>query len=162
MADFHVVSERREREIKAHQAFSDAVCALSGMACDLLRLIAGGGRGYELEQWSGRFLDAAEKYRAVAGHGLLADEIRNELSAAMPVKSGNKESESPYDLEHDTPEITRSVLRIVAARLDGNSTQESRNESALADALRARDARIKEFGPAYLRRVRGNGWRQHG
>jgi hypothetical protein len=124
--------------------------ATRNLAANLLRVIAGAGRDYELigqiiatgkawsemQKWSGQpdYPYVPHWPMVQALHSWTWDDGLSEEQRSRMWKNGNAEVESSQD------DVVTSALRLVAARLLGQSTQISQAERELSDSTR----RLKE------------------
>jgi hypothetical protein len=138
-----VVPDRIAREQAAEEAKARALEALTALAADLLRMIAGAGKGHSIVQRAGEFVAAVEDHHKAAGMGLGVDDIRRHLTAALPDQPEAETRRYALDVRNDDRDVTIACLRIVASRMLGQLTQENSARGLLATALHARDDRLR-------------------
>ena len=129
-----VVSENSQADIAKEWARRDVSQALRELAANLLRVTRGAGKSYALIGQAIEFVEAVQAYEQKVGQRL--DPAA--LEAMLRYRDAEENSEaSPYDdVEFAKREISRAGLQVVASRLLRQSTQISRAESDLVDAIR--------------------------
>ncbi|MES2844863.1 MAG: hypothetical protein V4747_07545 [Pseudomonadota bacterium] len=122
-----IVSDQSDKDVTARRAEAQAFDALRTLAANLMRVARGAGKPYELEMHAAEFLDAAEAYRAMVGHGLATHDVQNALRVRKAVSTRN----DPVMFEAETAieEAVSGSLQIAASRLVFDGLREKQGES---------------------------------
>lgn len=139
-----VVSEVSKKDIEKNRVKKELEHTLRNMAANLLRIIRGAGKSYDLPN---NLVDCLDAYRAFeAAHGHFPDE--HTVITALDPDEGNKKilGDDSTDLEWSLWEIaasedaiTMASLQIVASMLVHQRLQETRARNDLNQSIRAMD-----------------------
>lgn len=138
-----VVSERSEADIAYERARDAATGSLIALTANLFRVTAGAGKGYELLRQLASAADRLAEYRqvgmAVARHEWLEEGLRDwreRFGWANPSDLARWEEDGTVDEAAAVDDIAQAAMRMVAARLLGQKTQERTAVNALYEAMR--------------------------
>lgn len=134
-----VVSENSESDIARNEAAQDVEWRLRELAANLLRVIRGAGKPYDLPQDAASFVRAVVAYQEAAGHGVPSDELSAMLTDAVDQDIDRAQGDES-DRAYAERKIMRGCLQIAASRLLGQRTQESAGDSELYDGARDLEA----------------------
>jgi hypothetical protein len=139
-----LVSENSDDDIRREHARQDIVWPLKELAANLIRVVRGAGKPYEIASQADRVLDAFEAYREVVGHYPPSDEIQN----AVSIRFHDHDRESS-EIDWAISQIVQGSLQIAASRIVGQSTQEAAGERETLEGVnaleRARQARREKW-----------------
>jgi len=153
-AVIELVASSTEAEAKATRAREEFGYRFQELTANILRIAAGAGSPLEiLRQLAETFNALSDAIKARAGgeyqflesqalSGILIETIEDwkaSMPAATPKDFDRWLSDGSFELVLARDEIIRASLRIVAARLVGQLTQESLNETKLHKAIERQD-----------------------
>ena len=102
--------------------------ALVELAANMLRVVAGAGRAWELPEQAAKFVTAAREYAAKHGHGPKSWDMERALSDWTP--------EPKRERDYMYQEVVTGGLRFAASSLLGQRTQVIAAKRLIADAIR--------------------------
>jgi hypothetical protein len=154
--------EERERQRRQEWAKDEFSGALREMAANMLRIVRGAGKGYELLRQMQVVLEAAVKYRDLhdywPSHDLigqalqLEDEIQLERGRAGTMEKDDIDrwsEDGTFDEMSAKHSLYRGVLQIIASALLEQTTQKAAGSREFHEALRdledIREKRRKRF-----------------
>jgi hypothetical protein len=156
--------EERDRERQREWAKDEFAAALRELAANMLRVVRGAGKGYELLLQMKAVIDSAVKYRDLHDYWPSSDLISNvlmledEMETTLERGRGGTLGQVHIDrwLEDGTFDemsaehtLYRGVLQIIASRLIGQNTQERAGDSEFHEGLRRlediREKRRRKF-----------------
>ena len=161
---------REERDLQRDREFAEAdfSWALREMAANMLRIIRGAGKSYELLAQMKKTIDSAIKFQGLHGHFPQVSnylEIEDKHQKIIERRHAGDIDQASIDrwwkdgtfekmiAEHT---IMCGAFQAVASQLIGQRTQENAGERELHDGIRdwirVRDARIQKDRPATLAR----------
>jgi hypothetical protein len=138
--------DERERQRARERAEDDFSWAIREVAANILRIIRGAGKPYELLSQMQRAIDAAVKFKEVHQHWP-QEVITNELQIQREDERICREGKLPqttidrwwedgtFDSMIAEHTILRGALQTIASELIGQSTQKSVGESELHDGI---------------------------
>lgn len=144
-----IVSEQSERELAENQARKLIKGPLRQLSCNIIRVVRGAGKAWEIAGQAVAVLESFEEYRAIVGHYPTDYEIREAISVRTEAPSGlpAREIEWSYAME----DIIAGSLQMAASRLAGQPTQERAGESEMFKGLIAiekiREENSRTFNP---------------
>ena len=114
---------------------------LRNLAANIIRVVRGAGKSYEIGEQCADVLKAFKAYRESVGHWPTSFEIDEALS----VFTGGPDDtyDEFWSWRCAQEEIMRGGLQVAASRLVGQRTQENRGQTEMMDGVRALD-RIRE------------------
>jgi hypothetical protein len=130
-----IVSSQTEAQIKAERAKADFEYALRETTANLLRVIRGAGRPFEVAQQIKKCAEAIQAHELAIGLSIGEESVTNALGIPDEVdwrRFGNDERERHYAQET----MVRGALQMTASKLLGQRTQEAAGESELYQGLR--------------------------
>jgi len=117
-----VVSENSETDLQRKRAESRLDQSLRELTANLLRVVRGAGRAYDVEDQIRKAADAFGAFREVAGYGVGAQEIDQMLSGGLPPEITGPWSDA-RERQQATEMIVRGSLQMTAAELLGQHLQ---------------------------------------
>lgn len=139
-----IVSENSDGDIRRQRAEDALSWALRDLASNMLRVVRGAGKPYQLGREMIAAVEAMEAYRAAVGHWPPSDAISAMLSGKSTFDLKGL-SDGEFNKEHAQETMIRGALQIVASRLAGQRIQESSGEREMAEGRRAAEAARKEI-----------------
>lgn len=137
-----LISEKSERELEAARALEALRWPMKELAANLLRVVRGAGRAYELPEQMVSVLECMEVYRSIVGHYPTDYEISDCVNLRHLDRRGG---EIDYALES----IVQGALQVAASTLVGQSTQSKAGERELIQGVeeleRAREENRKRY-----------------
>jgi hypothetical protein len=132
-----IVSSRSDEQVAIDDAQADFDFCLRCLAANLLRIIAGAGRSYELLRDMGQFAAALDRLAQLKPPQNVNFRIEQQLTSWQRdyfelCKQGDKMAE----VKSAEDDIAQYSMRVIAARLLDQGVQETNNHSKLRDALR--------------------------
>jgi hypothetical protein len=149
-----IVSEKSEADVAHHHALERVERRLRELAANLLRIIRGAGKPYEMILQMVELVEAIQAYQAVVGRAPW-EEFNRALDVSRDIKDmqhWNAEDRHRDDAEH---QIIQGVLQVVASRLVRQLNQETIGQGEMSAGLRA-----FESYRAKARKVRLKGQRE--
>jgi hypothetical protein len=158
MADIKIISQRTEKEIIRDRLESRLRGVLRRFAANMLRVIRGAGRPFELLRQMNDILQLSTEYRELLGYYPSEDLFANALQFDDEVWRWRKElsekddkatleqwsADGTFSEMHALHLIHCGSLQIIASRMLGQLTQERAGERELRQGLRDfQDARDK-------------------
>ncbi len=125
-----LVSENSEAEVAKQRALDDLRWPLLELAANLVRVVRGAGRAYELLPQMAKVIERAEDYRSVVGYYPSDYEISEILSVRY------------WDLPHEDDmsravgKIVQGALQSAASTLVNQSTQQAAGDSEIFEGIR--------------------------
>lgn len=140
-----IVADNSEADLARLRAEEEFEAALSGLTANLLRIVRGAGKGYEVASDAVRLVAAMEGFRTAFGHWPEDDRF----SSVLAVRDTDRFYEDGQG-RHDAIEtIVSGSLRLAAARLLGQKLQISAGEREVEEGLRTYDAWLQERRKAW-------------
>ncbi len=130
-----VVSENSAEDLARVRAEARVDGALRELAANMLRVVRGAGRPYELLRQADRFLAVCEAYREAVGHYPPDQDLGAALQVHRELEPGIF-AESEYVIADAREAMMRGGLQIAASRLLGQATQMRAGEAELFDGAR--------------------------
>lgn len=124
-----VVSENSKQDVEKAYALDRLQWELIETAANLLRVVRGAGRPYQLPGQFLAVLQCFERYREIAGQY----PSEHELSTALSYMSRRDERDDEWSYAID--KIVRGSLQFAASTLLHQSTQQAAGESELIDGV---------------------------
>ncbi|MBB6465585.1 hypothetical protein HNQ96_001443 [Aminobacter lissarensis] len=126
--------ENDQREIDHEQAKRDIEWPLRDLAANIIRVVRGAGKSYEIASQCVLVLKVFQQYRDRVGCWPSSWEIDEALSIRR--ESENPTYDDAWEREHARDTIIRGALQVTASRLVGQNTQEQRGRSEMMDGVR--------------------------
>jgi hypothetical protein len=134
-----IASENSETDLARRFALQKIDGALRNLAANVLRVIRGGGKSWEIPEQAQDLVKALADYETAVGHLPHSDDLDSMLSVSRdPDRLGGMEDEVLEKLE-DEESIIGGALRIVAARLLDQHLQVAAGEKEFHEGLRYRE-----------------------
>lgn len=130
-----IVSENSAEDLARFEAERQVDLALRELAANVLRVVRGAGRPYELDRQAIAFAEACEAYREAVGHYPASEGLGAALHVREILEPG-KWGEQEHEFAEAREAMIRGGLQIAASRLLGQPTQERAGESELFDGGR--------------------------
>lgn len=121
-----IVSEQSEADLAKHRAVEDLSWPLRSLAANLIRVVRGAGRAYELPSQMVAVLEAIEAYREVVGHYPSDYELSQPINVRYPE---NWRLRDGYDGALST--MVQGALQMAASELVRQDTQMTAGESEM-------------------------------
>jgi hypothetical protein len=135
----HIVSENSKVDIARERAEWQVDASLRNLAANILRVIRGAGRPWEIPEQAQSYINALVDYQAATGHLPLSASAENSLSIDLDQERlGDAEDEYRQKVEARET-IIGGALRIAAARILDQRLQVTAGERELSDGLRYLD-----------------------
>ncbi len=146
--DLTVVSERSEVDVERRRAAQEIERAedqiegaLRELVANILRIMRGAGKGYEVGNHLGRAYEAMLEYERLTGHGMWKASVPHRLSIRQSLDT----SAADYFVTHEEEDMISGAMQIVASRLLGQRTQESAGDREMHIASNDRCDALKRF-----------------
>ncbi len=110
--------------------------ALREMTANLLRVVRGAGKPYEIGRQAQALVDEFGKYYAVAGRFPPSEELSRFLDVSRDEEILAQCSEESRERAYAEERIFRGVLQVVASRLVDQRTQESAGRDEMSQGIR--------------------------
>lgn len=144
-----VISENSEEHLKRRDADRELQYALRSFAANLIRVIRGAGKPYEIDLQVKRMTDALNIYFVAFGHLPMPDAYANHLGISKDASILRDIPTEERLRVYAEEGIIRASLQIVASRLLGQKTHESAAEndfySSIFNLDEARSMQRKKF-----------------
>ena len=168
-----LVSEQDPKEIAAQHICQQLSATIRIAAANLLRIIAGAGENHQLVDQIRPILSEHKALELLTGNSLRSDIAIEQALRSLDWRFGSAEYRQPTDadlarrerdgsanVERAKNEIVQAVLRLVAAQLCADPTQESRSNEQLIDAIRRYNEAREAHRSALLAPKRSDEWSQ--
>ena len=157
MADppFRVVSDQSEKDIERKRTRDEIGFVLRQMAANLLRIVRGAGKGYDLLDEMIACVKAFQEFRSAHGHWPESHAIQSalEFDEPSPALDAPDSHWDEWGVKSAELDVCRASLRIAAARILGQKLQEDHGHNDLRSAVdaleRAREKRRARFTAQY-------------
>jgi hypothetical protein len=133
--------ENNQRDIDKEWAKRDIEWPLRELAANIIRVVRGAGKSYEIAGQCVAVIEAFQRYREKVGHWPASWEIDQALSIRREDENASYDDAWERDYARET--IVRGALQVAASRLVGQNTQEQRGRSELMDGVNSME-RIRE------------------
>jgi hypothetical protein len=133
--------ENDQRDIDKERAKRDIEWPLRELAANIIRVVRGAGKSYEIAGQCVAVIEAFQRYREKVGVWPGSSEIDQALSIRREAE--NASYDDVWELEYAHGTIVRGALQVAASRLVGQNTQEQRGRSELMDGVNSIE-RIRE------------------
>lgn len=150
-----LVSENTDAEIAAKRALDEFEGSLAILTANLLRIVRGAGRSYDVLEQANSLLLAAQRYRDAAGVWPSSEQIANALDLASP-DFDERWPEGESDFVYGKEAMIRGGLQVAASRLLGQRTQETAGGRELMEGFylieQRRETNRKRYAPKFTER----------
>jgi hypothetical protein len=130
-----VVAENADEEHRVQEAQERTERALVELAANLLRVVRGAGRPYDIAQHSHDFLAAMKAYYATKGKAPFEPFREATLSVRRDVPSRDFGASESFRA-HAQDMVVRGALQIAASRLLGQAAQEAAGRAEMQQGIR--------------------------
>lgn len=130
-----IVSEQSEEDFARRRAVEGLSWPLRTLAANMLRVVRGAGRPWELPQQMAAVLTACEEYREAVGSYPSSDEISGPINVRYPADGRRRDA-----FDGAAAEMVQGALQMAASQIIGQSTQEAAGRSELFDGVRRLEA----------------------
>lgn len=145
-----VVSSQTDQQAKAGEALRRLEWPMREHAANILRIVRGAGKPYDLARQMAGILQRFEDYRSVTGHYPSS----GDLGAMLRVERDDDRfigcDDDDLNMMFAERGIVSGALQVAASELVGQSTQQSRGETEMHDGMR----RWEEARERYSTKVR--------
>ena len=124
-----IVSEMSDSELAEARALKLIRGPLRKLACNIIRVVRGAGKAWEIAAQAVAVLESFEEYRSIVGHYPSDYEIREALLVREEPPSGPRDREIRWS--YAIEDIIAGSLQMAASRLAGQPTQERAGESEM-------------------------------
>lgn len=138
--DLRLVAENTEVDKARRWATDQVSWALRDMTANLLRIVRGAGKPYEIVRQTDELVQALVAYQRAVGHWPPSHELADILSIDRNEEWRSQLKSSELSRLYAEERIVRGALQKAASRLIGQTTQERAGESEIYDGLRDLDA----------------------
>jgi hypothetical protein len=137
MSKLEIVSNLTEQDVKANRARDEAVRALQALTGNLLRIVRGAGKPYELDNLAVDYVLAHRAYYEAAGQWLGDSNMHIALDVCRDGYVPGDDSMSLVLTEAfcSKEDAIQASLQVAASRILGDSVRESRGKSDLMKAM---------------------------
>ena len=159
MPDLRIVSEQSTKDIELNRRRERLTFALRELAANVLRVVRGAGKAYDLLPQMVRCIEAAESYREVAGFYPSDYEISDALTfegevdalyeRASEASLKRWQEDGTIDEAYAEKDICRGALQFVASSLLEQRIQRSAGRSELMAGVRALEAARERYRQAH-------------
>ncbi len=125
-----------EAEIELQNCEREVDYRLRDLSANLLRLIRGGGKSYEVENQLKHAQNAIERYRATASHGVPPHLIDGALNLRLEAPDGVEENSEDRIWRDGQERMIRGALQIAASHLLGQNSQGAKGTDELYEGQR--------------------------
>lgn len=126
--------ENDRKEIDRERAKRDIEWPLRDLAANIIRVVRGAGKSYDIANQCALVIKAFHQYREQVGCWPSSWEIDQALS--IREETENPTYDDAWEREHARDSIIRGALQVTASRLVGQNTQEQRGRSEMMDGVR--------------------------
>jgi len=148
-----IVSERSERELAEERAKRLIEEPLRQLASNILRVIRGAGKAWQIASEAAAVLEAFEEYRSIVGRYPSEYEIHEVISMRHEAASSPRDNESDWSDAID--DMIAGGLQMAASRLAGQLTQERAGQNEMFKGLfvieKIREENRREFNSVTVR-----------
>jgi len=132
------VSSDTEQDLKRQQATAEMAYASRQLAANLIRVVRGAGRPFQLGDQCADFLNVAQAYRAA--HGVWpTEEMHDWLSVSSDVDERVRVGGADAAKMRAVDDIIAGSLQMAASRLLSQRTQEAAGKSEMVRGINARE-----------------------
>jgi hypothetical protein len=133
--------ENKQADIDKEWAKREIEWPLRELAANIIRVVRGAGKSYELGRQCVAVIEAFKRYHEKVGHWPATWEIDQALSIRRD--DTNATYDEAWEREHACETVIRGALQVTASRLVGQNTQEERGRSEMMDGVNTVE-RIRE------------------
>ena len=138
--DLRAVAENTEADKARQWATGGVSWALRDLTANLLRIVRGAGKPYEIVRQADELLQALVAYQKAVGHWPPSHELAEMLSVDRNEEWRSQLKNSELNRLYAEERIVRGALQKTASRLIGQATQEAAGDSEMYDGLRGLEA----------------------
>jgi len=128
-----VVAQNSQKEIDSQYAREEINWALTALAANIIRVVRGAGKAYELGRQCARVVESYQHFHETAGRWLRPDEIEDMLSLRYREPGGLTERAQEWSGAIQT--MVQGSLQVAASQLLQQTTQERAGESEMFRGL---------------------------
>jgi hypothetical protein len=133
-----LVSTNTDQDLKQRQATAHMAYASKQLAANIIRIVRGAGRPFQLGDQCADFLNAAQAYRAA--HGVWpTEEMHDWLSVSSTAEERERVDDAYAERVWATDDIIAGSLQIAASRMLGQRAQEAAGKREMAHGIDARE-----------------------
>jgi hypothetical protein len=145
-----VVSENSEAELAQREAMGQVRWALRDLAANLMRIIRGAGKPWEIGQQAQALINSIIAYREAAGYSPSSDEnYKSPIARRWPGRVDRFDKHGSRNRMWAEDIVIRGCLQIAASRLLYQNTQRRAGEHEMYDGLRDLEEARKEARKAW-------------
>src|SRR6185312_10180354 len=135
-----LVAKNTEADLAWNRASEHVYWALRDITANLLRVVRGAGKPYEIVRQTSALVEALVAYQKAVGHWPPSHELAGMLSFERDEQWQSRVSGSALARIYAQERVVRGALQIVASRLIGQTTQERAGDSEMYDGIRDLEA----------------------
>lgn len=143
--NLQVVSENTETDKARRWAANQVSWALRDLTANLLRVVRGAGKSYEIGRQLEAALQAFIEYQKAFGHWPPAYDLSEALSVDRAEEWRSRLKGSELSRLYAEERVVRGALQKTASRLIGQTTQERAGDSEMYEGFRALEAAQDEM-----------------
>jgi hypothetical protein len=147
MSKLETVSNQTEKEIKINHVRDEAIRALQELTGNLLRIVRGAGKPYELDHLAFQYLISHKAFWETSGQWLSDGDMKLALDVYRRPEGGASPDPSvwvSFESECSVEDAVQASLQLAASRILGDKLRERRGESDLTDAMMRWELRGKK------------------
>lgn len=129
-----VAAENDQKTVDREMAKRDIKWPLRELAANIIRVVRGAGKSYEIAGQCLEVIEAFQRYRDKVGHWPSSWEIDEALS--IRDERENNAYDEAWERECARESVVRGCLQVAASRLMGQNTQEQRGRSEMMEGVR--------------------------
>jgi hypothetical protein len=129
-------NENSEADLARRYALQKVEDVLRNLAANILRVVRGAGKSWEIPGQAQEFADALAAYKAAVGHLPPSEDLDRMLSISRDASRLERMEDEVRDKVEAQETIIGGALRIVAARLLDQHLQVAAGEKEFHDGLR--------------------------
>lgn len=138
----YLAADNELPDVRRKRAELDLEWPLKQLAANMLRIVRGAGKPYEVGQQCARVIDAYHKYRATVGEWPPSHVIGEILS--IRYRENRAKTDRAIEWEDAKQQMIAGGLQAAASQILGQLTQERAGESEMFDGLRVIERQREE------------------
>jgi hypothetical protein len=146
MSKLELVSNQTEEDIKITRARDEAIRALRELTGNLLRIVRGAGKPYQLDKLALDYLVAHRAYYEAAGKWLSYGDKHIALDVYRRPEfedSSDPHASVMYESDLSMEDAVQASLQVAASRILGDQLRQRRGDSDLTNAMMRWESRRK-------------------
>ena len=147
-----IVADNSDEDLTRRAAEGEFATALVCLTANLMRIVRGAGKGYDVGSEAIRLIDAMKAFQSAYGHW--PEDFR--FPEALAIEDTDRFYEAGQGRHDAIEQIIKGSLRLAAARLLDQKLQISAGEREIEEGLRAYDSWMQERRRAWAAEERAS------